>query len=541
MEPNIFNAGLEANAANYTALSPLSFLARSAFVYPDYPALVHGPIRRTWGEVYQRSRQLASSLTQRGIGRGDTVSFLCPNTPALYEAHFGVPMAGAVLNAINTRLDAEAIAFILQHGESKILFVDREFAEVAEKAIKMIGRPILVVSIDDPLYKEGRLVSELEYDAFVAEGDPDFDWAKPENEWDAITLNYTSGTTGNPKGVVYHHRGAYLNAINWTLSWAMPLHASYLWTLPMFHCNGWCFPWTMAALAGVNVCLRHVRAEDIFSLIRQETVTHFCAAPIVLNLLKNADDSLKAGIEHSVQAMTAGAAPPSSVIAGVEAMGMSVTHVYGLTESYGPAISCAWKSEWDQAPLEERARIKSRQGVKSPLLEDVMVADPISMQPVPKDSSTMGEIMMRGNLIMKGYLKNPRATAEAFEGGWFHTGDLAVWHEDGYIEIRDRSKDIIISGGENISSIEVEEVLYRHPAVSEVAVVARPDEKWGETPCAFVTLKDGYSLSEEELVQFARENMAGFKIPRKIVFGELPKTSTGKIQKYMLREQAKQT
>lgn len=540
MTQSIFDQGLDQNPANYAALTPITFLARSAFVYPDYPALVHGPVRRSWGEVYRRCRQLASSLSQQGIRRGDTVAFLCPNTPPLYEAHFGVPMAGAVLNAINTRLDAEAVAFILEHGESKILFVDREFAGLAEKALRLLEKPPMVVGIDDPLCQEGRVMGNLDYEAFVAAGDPDFQWLEPNDEWDAITLNYTSGTTGNPKGVVYHHRGAHLNAVNWTLSWSMPMHASYLWTLPMFHCNGWCFPWTVAALAGINVCLRQVRAEPIFELIREERVTHFCGAPVVLNMLNNAPDHLKEGIDQAVNAMVAGAAPPSSVIAGMEKMGFVVTHVYGLTETYGPAVACAWKSEWDGQSLDERAKLKARQGVKSPMLEGLMVANPKTMEPVPMDGESMGEIMMRGNLVMKGYLKNSRATEEAFQGGWFRSGDLAVWHPDGYVEIRDRSKDVIISGGENISSIEVEDVLYRHPAVSEVAVVARPDDKWGETPCAFVDLKPGNDLSPDDVIAFARENMAHFKAPKTVVFGALPKTGTGKVQKFLLRERARE-
>ncbi|GGY53364.1 acyl-CoA synthetase [Bacterioplanes sanyensis] len=537
---NIYELGLEANPANYTALSPISYLQRTAFVYPDRIAQIHQHTRYTWAETYDRCVRLASALHQRGISSGDTVSFLCANIPALFEAHFGVPMSGAVLNAINTRLDAEAIAFILQHAEAKILFVDREFAAVAAKALKMLAVKPQVIAIDDPYYADGELLGELEYEQLLTQGSPDFDWQLPTDEWQAITLNYTSGTTGNPKGVVYHHRGAYLNAASNIISWNMGQHPVYLWTLPLFHCNGWCFPWSVAAAAGVSVSLRHVRADAIYQAIKDHCVSHFCAAPIVLNLLNNAPEDMKAGINHQVHAMTAGAAPPAAVIEGMERMGFQVTHVYGLTETYGPCVVCAWHDAWDNKDLAERAALKARQGVKSPMQQDLKVADPDTLQPVPRDGETIGEIMIRGNLVMKGYLKNPTATEQAFQGDWFHSGDLAVWHEDGYIEIKDRSKDIIISGGENISSIEVEDVLYRHPDVEEAAVVAKPDDKWGETPCAFIKLRVGADVTEEAVIQFCRENMAHFKTPRYVVFGELPKTSTGKIQKFILREQSKQ-
>ncbi len=533
---NPYALGLDKNAANFAALSPLSFLARSAAVYPNRTAVVHGKVRRSWSETYDRCRRLASALRKHGVEDGETVSVIAPNLPEVFESHFGVPMAGAVLNAVNIRLDAEAIAFILQHAEARVVLVDREFSEVTARALKMMQYKPLVIDIDDTSYEGGSLIGEMDYEAFLAEGDADFDWQLPADEWDAITLNYTSGTTGNPKGVVYHHRGAYLNAMSNIVSWNMGQHPVYLWTLPMFHCNGWCFPWAIAAAAGVSVCMRHVRADEIYDSIRDEKVNHFCGAPIVLNMLNNADDSMKAGINHEVKVMTAGASPPAAVIEGMEAMGFAVTHVYGLTETYGPSVVCAWHDEWNDRPLEERARLKARQGVRAPMQEGLMVANPKTLEPVPQDGETMGEIFMRGNLVMKGYLKNPSTTDESFEGGWFHSGDLAVWHTDGYIEIKDRSKDIIISGGENISSVEVEDVLYRHPAIMEAAVVAKPDEKWGEVPCAFVTIRENSGVTEKDIIQFCRDGMAHFKAPKQVIFGDLPKTSTGKVQKFVLRE-----
>ncbi|MCX2709622.1 MULTISPECIES: acyl-CoA synthetase [unclassified Pseudomonas] len=537
---SIYAQGLMPAAVNHVALTPLSFIERTAAVYGNYPAVIHGAIRRNWQETYQRCRRLASALAGRGIGRGDTVAVMLPNTPTMLEAHFGVPMTGAVLNTLNVRLDAEAIAFMLQHGEAKVLITDREFHAVIEGALALLEHPPLVVDVDDPEYGEGRAVSQLDYEALLNEGDPEFAWEWPDDEWQAISLNYTSGTTGNPKGVVYHHRGAYLNALGNQMTWAMGHRPVYLWTLPMFHCNGWCYPWTITALAGTHVFLRRVDPQKILTLIREHKVSHLCGAPIVLNALVNMPEAAKAAIEHPVQAMVAGAAPPAKVIGAVEEMGIKVTHTYGLTEVYGPVTVCAWHDEWDALSLEERARIKSRQGVRYPTLDGLMVADPQTLQPVPRDGNTLGEIFMRGNTVMKGYLKNPEATAEAFRGGWFHTGDLAVWHADGYIEIKDRLKDIIISGGENISTIEVEDALYKHPAVLEAAVVARPDEKWGETPCAFVALKSGREDTREaDITSWCREHLAGFKVPKTVVFGELPKTSTGKIQKYVLRDRAK--
>lgn len=539
-EHTIYDYALDRNAANHVPLSPLSFIQRTAAIYPDYPAVSYNGVRRTWAETYDRTRRLASALAARGVGRGDTVAVVAANIPEMFEAHFGVPMAGAVLNAINTRLDAEGIAFILKHGEAKVLIVDPEFSEVVERAVRIAHAPdLLVVDIVDPSFPGGQRIGRLTYDELLAEGDPAFDWLMPHDEWDAIALNYTSGTTGDPKGVVYHHRGAALNALSNIVTWGMGHHARYLWTLPMFHCNGWCFPWTIAANAGVAVCLRAVRAEPIFQLIRDEKVTHFCGAPIVLNMLASAPDELR-DFDHEVKVMTAGAPPPARVIEAMEGMGVEVTHVYGLTETYGPSVVCAWKGEWDSRNRGERARLKVRQGVPNIALSEMMVADPETLQPVPADGTTMGEVFMRGNNVMKGYLKNPSSTEKAFRGGWFASGDLGVMHPDGYVELKDRSKDIIISGGENISSIEVEDVLYRHPAVMVAGVVAKPDEKWGETPCAFIELRDGVSTDEAEIIAFCRDNLAHYKCPRKVVFGELPKTPTGKIQKFMLRARARE-
>ena len=537
---NAYDTGLDRNRANYVPLTPLGFIARSAAVYPKRLAVVHGKRRYSWAESYARCRRLASALQKHGVGPGDTVAVMAANTPEAFEAHFGVGMAGAVLNALNIRLDAATISFILDHGEAKVLITDREFSATIEKALASAKTRPLMIDIDDELAPPGKLLGKMDYEKFIAGGDPDFAWVMPEDEWDAISLNYTSGTTGNPKGVVYHHRGAYLNALGNVLVWNMPPHPVYLWTLPMFHCNGWCFAWTVAALAGTNVCLRRVEAAPIFAAISQHGVTHLCGAPIVMNMLVNAPAELRQGLgNRSIRIMTAGAAPPAAVIEGVEKLGFAVTHVYGLTESYGPAVVCAWHEEWDALPAGKKAALKARQGVTYPVLDGLMVADAQSLKPVAPDGESMGEVFMRGNIVMKGYLKNAKATDEAFAGGWFHTGDLGVMHLDGYIQIKDRSKDIIISGGENISTIEVEGVLYKHPDVLEAAVVARPDEKWGETPCAFVTLKPNAKASAEEIIAFCRDNLARFKIPKTVVFGPLPKTSTGKIQKFVLRGQAK--
>lgn len=537
---NPFETNLDRNAANFQPLTPLSFIERTAATYPEKTAVIHGSVCRSWKETYVRCRRLASALERHGLKAGDTVAAMLPNVPAMVEAHFGISMMGGVLNALNIRLDADAIAFILEHGEAKLLLTDREFSGTIKRAIAKIKNKPFVIDVDDPTFSDGEMVGEIEYEEFLLGGDPNYAWSWPEDEWNSCSLNYTSGTTGNPKGVVYHHRGGFLNAIGNALVWAMPPHPVYLWTLPMFHCNGWCFPWTVAAMAGTNICLRRVEAAPIFDAISEHRVTHFCGAPIVLNMIANAPDSERKPFDHTVEAMTAGAAPPAAVIEAMETQGFNVTHVYGLTETYGPSVVSAWKDEWNDSPIADRAALKARQGVRYHVLEALMVADPETLEPVPKDGSTMGEIFFRGNDVMKGYLKNPGATDEAFSGGWFHSGDLGVWHEDGYVELKDRSKDIIISGGENISSIEVEGILYKHPQVLEAAVAARPDRKWGESPCAFITLKDGEESSEEAIFEFCRQNMARFKVPRTIVFGPLPKTSTGKIQKFILRERAKE-
>ncbi|WP_298010542.1 acyl-CoA synthetase [uncultured Aquabacterium sp.] len=543
--PNIYEQDLPRNPANHVPMSPLSFIERTALVYPDRLAIVHGALRQSWGQTYTRCRRLASALRQQGIGVGDTVAVMLPNTPPMVEAHFGIPMAGAVLNALNTRLDAEALAFMLDHGEAKAVIVDPEFSGVMAQALALRTRsePILVVDVEDVLYTgKTERIGTLTYEQLVAQGQADYAWEMPSDEWNAIALNYTSGTTGNPKGVVYHHRGAATNAVSNILEWDMPKHPVYLWTLPMFHCNGWCFPWTVAARAGVNVCLRRVDPKSIFEAFRQHGVTHYCSAPIVHAALVNAPAELKEGLNlrqgQGVKAMVAGAAPPAAMIEGMEQLGIDLTHVYGLTEIYGPAAVCVKHESWNELPVGERARLNARQGVAYHLQRGISVMDPLTMQPVPSDGETMGEIMFRGNITMKGYLKNPKATQEAFAGGWFHTGDLAVMYPDGYVKIKDRSKDIIISGGENISSIEVEDVLYRHPAVMAAAVVAKPDEKWGETPCAFIELKPGAQVTAEEIIQHCRAHLAHFKAPRAVVFGELPKTSTGKIQKFELRKVA---
>ncbi len=536
---NAYNVGLDRNAANHTPLTPLSLLARTAYVYPQRLAVIHGETRYTWSEVYARCRRLAAALAERGIGAGDTVAVMLPNIPAMYEAHFGVPMTGAVLNTLNTRLDAPSIAFMLQHGEAKVVITDREFSGTLRAALAMLSQRPFVIDVDDPLCEGGELIGETTYEAFIAAGDPAFEWRMPYDEWDAISLNYTSATTGNPKGVVYHHRGAYLNALSNIVSWAMPPHPVYLWTLPMFHCNGWCFPWTIAAAAGTNVCLRRVEPRAVLDLMRAHGVTHYCGAPIVHTMLLNAPEEWKQGLRQPVHCLVAGAAPPVAVIEGMEKMGFDLTHVYGLTETYGPAAVCAKHPEWDEMPLEERAELNGRQGVWYHMQECMTVMDPATMEQVPRDGRTMGEIMFRGNITMKGYLKNAKASEEAFAGGWFHSGDLAVLQPDGYVKIKDRSKDVIISGGENISSLEVEEVLYRHPAVLAAAVVARPDHQWGEVPCAFVELKENAQATEQEIMDYCRSRIAHFKAPKQIVFGPLPRTSTGKIQKFVLRQQVK--
>ncbi|HEX6980399.1 MAG TPA: acyl-CoA synthetase [Alphaproteobacteria bacterium] len=538
---NKFERDLDRVAANYVPLTPLSFLVRAASIHPRKTAVIHGDRRFTYAQFHARCLRFASALKKRGIGKGDTVAVMAPNVPAMLEAHYGIPMAGAVLNALNYRLDAKSIAFILEHGEARLLITDREFAPTIAAALKMMKKPPPVIDIDDPLYTgDGPRLGEKDYEAFLMEGDPDFRWAPPADEWQAICLLYTSGTTGNPKGVVYHHRGAYLNALGNALAFGLSPQTVYLWTLPMFHCSGWTYTWAVTAVGGTHVCLRRVDPALIFPAIKKERVTHMCGAPIVLNMLIHAPEEVKLKFDHIVEVATGGAAPPSAVIAAMERMGFRVTHLYGLTESYGPATVCLPQAEWSELDLPSRAARMARQGVIYPTLEGMIVADPKTLEPVSSDGQTIGEIMLRGNTIMKGYLKNPKATAAAFKGGWFHTGDLGVRHPDGYVEVKDRAKDIIISGGENISSLEVEEVLYKHPAVMEAAVVAKPDPKWGETPCAFVTLKNGASVTAEEIIRYCRDNMAGYKVPKTIVFGPLPKTSTGKIQKFVLRDRARE-
>ncbi|WP_297541589.1 acyl-CoA synthetase [Roseovarius sp.] len=541
MSTNPYNTDLDRNPANHQPLTPLTFLERAATVFPDHIAIVHGSLRRSYAEFYRRSRQLGSALSARGIGRGDTVSVMLANTPAMLECHYGVPMCGAVLHSINTRLDAGIIAFQLDHAMSQVVIVDREFMPLMQEALSLATATPLLIQYDDPEFAAPGIAPEAEdYDAFLSTGDPAYDWLMPEDEWDAISINYTSGTTGDPKGVVSHHRGAYLLAQGNALTTSMAKHAVYLWTLPMFHCNGWCFPWTLSAIIGTHVCLRQVRAEPIWEALAQERVTHLCGAPIVMSLMISAPQSVKRALDHRVQFFTAAAPPPEKLLADMKEAGFDVTHLYGLTETYGPAVVNDWHDGWSTLSSAEQAKLKARQGVRYLALEGLDVLDPETMAPVPRDGVTMGEVMFRGNVVMKGYFRNPKATQEAFAGGWFHSGDLGVRHPDGYIQLKDRSKDVIISGGENISSIEVEEALYRHPAVAVTAVVAMPHEKWGETPCAFVELAEGQAADSETLRAWCREHLAPYKVPGRFVFTTIPRTSTGKIQKFLLRTRARE-
>ncbi len=540
MAPTPYDTDLDRNPANFQPLTPLTFLERAAAVYPGHTAVIHGKLRRSYAELYARTRRLASALARRGIGRGDTVSVFLANTPAMLEAHYGVPMCGGVLNTLNTRLDAPIIAFSLDHADAKVVIVDREFSRIMKEALARATVKPLVIDYDDPEFSgTGERIGSIEYEDFLNEGDPGYAWAMPGDEWDAISLNYTSGTTGDPKGVVYHHRGAFLLAAGNVVTCSMAKHPVYLWTLPMFHCNGWCFTWSISVLAGTHVCLRQVRAAAMYDAIAAHKVTHLCGAPIVMATLLGAPAAEKKPLPHTVEFFTAAAPPPEAVLAAMKDAGFNVTHLYGLTETYGPAVVNDWHAAWNALGASEQAAMKARQGVRYPMLEGLDVIDPDTMQPVPRDGATIGEVMFRGNVVMKGYLKNKQASEKAFAGGWFHSGDLGVMHPDGYVQIKDRSKDIIISGGENISSIEVEDALYKHPAVAAAAVVAKPDAKWGETPCAFVELKPGREASADELVAWCRQNLASFKCPRHVVFTELPKTSTGKIQKFKLRELAK--
>ncbi len=539
-----YEHGLDKAAANYVPLSPLSFIARTKDVFPDHPAIIYGPRRYSWAQVYERTVRLAGALAKRGIGLGDTVAVIAANTPELFEAHFGVPMCGAVLNTINTRLDADTIAYILEHGDAKVLITDSQFSPTVADALERLGKPDLTVIdiVDDQAALkpgEGARLGSLTYEELLAEGEPGYPWRLPEDEWQALSLNYTSGTSGRPKGVVYHHRGSYLMSLGTVVGWGLPNHPTYLYTVPMFHCNGWGHAWTMAALAGTVVCCRYVTAKNIFDAVADHGITHFGGAPVVLGLLINAPEAERRSFDHPVKVITAGAPPPSAVLEKTQALGFEVMQVYGLTETYGHVVHCAWHEEWNELPFPQQAEIKARQGVRFPITEEVTVIDTVSGEAVPHDGEAMGEIVIRSNTVMKGYYKQAEATAEAFAGGWFHSGDLAVVHPGGYIEIKDRLKDVIISGGENISSIEIESVLYKHPSVAAAAVVAKPDEKWGETPCAFLELKDGCAASQDEIVAFCRESLAGFKAPKLVVFGELPKTSTGKIQKFLLRQTAR--
>lgn len=535
-----YDTDLDRNPANFQPLTPLTFLERAASVFPERTAIIHGTLRRSYAEFYARSRRLASALARHGVGKNDTVAAMLPNTPAMLECHYGVPMCGAVLNTLNTRLDAAIIAFSLDHGEAKVLIADREFSRIVKEALSLCKSKPLVIDYDDPVYDgPGESLGSVDYEAFLAGGDPGYAWTMPADEWDAIALNYTSGTTGDPKGVVYHHRGASLLATSNVVTCGMGRHPVYLWTLPMFHCNGWCFPWSISILAGTHVCLRQVRAKAMYEALAEHGVTHLCGAPIVMSTLLNSAPEEKRAFDQKVSFFTAAAPPPEAVLAAMQEAGFEVTHLYGLTEIYGPAVVNEWNRDWDALPAAEQAALKARQGVRYPALEGLDVLDPETLEPVPADGVTLGEVMMRGNVVMKGYLKNPKATQAAFAGGWFHSGDLGVRYPDGYIQLKDRSKDIIISGGENISSIEVEDALYKHPQVQAAAVVARPDAKWGETPCAFVELKPGARVSEDEIIAWCRTLLASFKCPRTVVFAEVPKTSTGKIQKFRLREMAR--